>query len=351
MIPKKTYILVIDRLSISNKSNQSTSVFIRFLLPLGEIIKKYNLNIQIEIVKNIQDFQVYKEKKIAFVCCSRNWDNEILNILELSKKSNIPVIYDIDDCVWDKNPSWLKLRKEFNQEVFISQLKLSDILIFSTEKLLSLFNIWIKDKIKFIQEKKVIPIYLTSNNKKLYKLNEDSKLKVVYTSRQGIKSDKKKNVENIILDIVNHPKVRSFYTIGFCISSLKNNIKYKSISEMPVKKYLEFINSNQFDIGISILQEDKYSLGKAPIKYIEYSAMNTVGIYNSYHPYKDLIIDGINGICFSELSNLYPKLKPYLDNPTKLNDLKNFIKIDYLKNMTLENQYQYWVPIFEKYKL
>ena len=79
--------------------------------------------------------------------------------------------------------------------------------------------------------------------------------------------------------------------------------------------------------------------------------MNTVGIYNSYHPYKDLIIDGINGICFSELSNLYPKLKPYLDNPTKLNDLKNFIKIDYLKNMTLENQYQYWVPIFEKYKL
>jgi len=84
MIPKKTYVLVIDRLSISNKSNQSTSVFIRFLLPLGEIIKKYNLNIQIEIIKNIQDFQVYKEKNIAFVCCSRNWDNEILNILYLN---------------------------------------------------------------------------------------------------------------------------------------------------------------------------------------------------------------------------------------------------------------------------
>ena len=111
MIPKKTYVLVIDRLSISNKSNQSTSVFIRFLLPLGEIIKKYNLNIQIEMVKNVQDFQVYKEKNIAFVCCSRNWDNEILNILEFFKKSNIPIIYDIDDCVWDKILHGLNLEK------------------------------------------------------------------------------------------------------------------------------------------------------------------------------------------------------------------------------------------------
>lgn len=68
------------------------------------------------------------------------------------------------------------------------------------------------------------------------------------------------------------------------------------VKGMPYKEYLEFMRTNDFDIGLAPLDDEPFCARKYFAKYIEYAKYGILGLYSAVKPYTYAVREGENGI-------------------------------------------------------
>lgn len=80
------------------------------------------------------------------------------------------------------------------------------------------------------------------------------------------------------------------------VSEFNRKLEFHFIPHMGFEKFLHYLSSEHFDIGLAPLTEDGFSQLKYFNKYIEYTRAGIVGIYSDCALYRQIVVSGSNGI-------------------------------------------------------
>ena len=271
------------------------SSMIRLLQPLGHpnLRKKMHLSFSPE----------YKELKTDFLIIDRLWKpgvkiSEIENIVKRARKEKIALVYSLDDNLLDLNKykSWYSHPTADEKTIIRFLLREADAVLVSTQKLydrVKKFN----QNITIIDnnlDEKIIPF-----GERKMKHNREIRIGYMGTFTHDddfreilpavIKINKRFN--NIKFEIVGALSdarlLRSIPNIN--VLNIKNNYEYI--------KFWNWSKQNIFwDIAIAPLKLNEFTECKSDIKFLDYAALKTPGIFTSTPGYKYSVIHKYNGI-------------------------------------------------------
>jgi glycosyltransferase involved in cell wall biosynthesis len=213
-----------------------------------------------------------------------------LSLVRLAKAKKIPVIYELDDDLlalpdeeWGKRCigrglSWIV--SLFLREACIIKAGSAEL----AERLNNrgYFTIYQPYPVKFIQRKEGAP--------------PDSPYKIGYFGTRHHQSDilaifpALEAVQIILNDQV------SFEFIGCCpqdVSGLKNVEVFQPV--VGYERFLEFLAERNWALGLVPLRQTHFNEAKSDSKFRDLSAAGIIGIYSDVLPYRESVIDGLNG--------------------------------------------------------
>ena len=84
------------------------------------------------------------------------------------------------------------------------------------------------------------------------------------------------------------------------------------------ERYAAYVASRRWDIGLAPIAGSRFDSFKTDIKYREYGAMRTPGVYGAGPPYDDAIVDGINGVLAAPHAGAWiDALSSLIDDPAR----------------------------------
>ena len=322
---KNTYLIIGDY-----KKNISQTYELTFHYSLIDLHKKNKLNFitinELNII-NIKDANFDFITKILLIRCK---NKRLLNIL---KKLNKFTIYYMDDNLIIK-PNHLcdsKIKNNFTDNIIKIRknlLNYSNIIYVSTNYL----KLKLKEEInnKNIYSNDIV--FSFNKNLLIKNMGEEKKKNKFIIGYMGSKSHNEdiKMITNAIIKLllkydyvyfeiagsVKVPKV--FYENN----KIKNRFKYYG-SFSPYKKWINKLNSFQWDLGLAPCKINNFNNCKSPIKYIEYSLCNIPVIASNIDFYEKIIIDNYNGFLIEDY-NWFFLIDNIISNKLILKDiLKN----------------------------
>ena len=115
-------------------------------------------------------------------------------------------------------------------------------------------------------------------------------------------SEHKYAFEKYIAPILKEVSDSSLYKISITCIGVYPNIKPISskldvcyMPSMPLEQYRWYVKNQKFDIGIAVIEDNRFSHRKYINKFFEFTIIGAVGVYTNCLPYKDAIIDHYNG--------------------------------------------------------
>lgn len=129
---------------------------------------------------------------------------------------------------------------------------------------------------------------------------ENKCVKIVYAAGGG---QHEKVFEQLVLPALKNVASRkpnsfslTFVSVHPNCNDLEKNIQVNYVEGMPLLEYREFMEKNEFDIGISPLENNNFTRCKYFNKYLEYTFSGIVGIYSNVEPYTYVVQDRFNGL-------------------------------------------------------
>ena len=95
----------------------------------------------------------------------------------------------------------------------------------------------------------------------------------------------------------------------------KHNVEWIPLSEYNYAKFAEYFAAQECDIYIAPLQDNLFNRCKSSIKFLEYSASATPGVYSRISPYEEVIRQGENGFLASNLQEWEAYLSQLIEAP------------------------------------
>lgn len=110
------------------------------------------------------------------------------------------------------------------------------------------------------------------------------------------------------------------------------------INAMPYKEYLDFMEKNDFDIGLAPLPNSDFCSRKYFAKYIEYGRYGILGIYSNVKPYTFAIRHNENGILVGDSClDWRNALVRILNNPLDIMRITSIAQKDLRTNYSLDS--------------
>lgn len=149
-----------------------------------------------------------------------------------------------------------------------------------------------------------IPRYALTNTpidgtKMISPQKRDGKIKIAFYVNDGTK-----NMFDLFLKPI-FPKLCElfgenialyFMTVHPDMSTFEDKMEIHYVPHLSFSDFLEYISNAHFDIGLAPLDNKGFSQYKYFNKYIEYTRAGIAGIYSDCPLYKQVVIDGYNGI-------------------------------------------------------
>lgn len=88
----------------------------------------------------------------------------------------------------------------------------------------------------------------------------------------------------------------SFFLGNHLPEPLKGQSFIKNYHSFSWNNYFRYQSLNRFNIGLAPLVDTPFNSGKSWNKFHDITAFGAVGIYSDRSPYRDIVIDGINGL-------------------------------------------------------
>jgi len=240
-----------------------------------------------------------------------------LYLSEKSQKNNIPIVYDLDDDLFNlptTHPNRLS-NSYTNALIPMMEAALSaDYVTVSTnfmKKTLSalnknifVFSNYLDDKIWDFTPPKI--------------KNNDQKITLGYMGGASHKPDIESIVNVLINLIQEYPNKLKLHFYGLKPPDILMN--YPNTIWTPIKTY-QYENFAQdfqkidVDFFIAPLRDNNFNKCKSGIKFFEYSAVGAPGVFSRLEPYEGIINDGENGFLASSEEEWNEKIQLLIHDP------------------------------------
>lgn len=130
-------------------------------------------------------------------------------------------------------------------------------------------------------------------------IGKNDKIKIVYAAGVSHTAYFNKYIAPVFYDICRqygNDFSMTFVGVRPELTEESGNVEINYVPVMPLNKYRQYMCEQNFDIGLSPIDDDEFSKCKYFNKFIEYSMCGIMGIYTNTEPYTYVVEDGKNGI-------------------------------------------------------
>lgn len=307
--------------------------------------KKLNKNILVGFQNGVTNINLVNDSDIVFVerDFPRKFD-EFSKIRTLAKDRNIPLIYDIDDLLFELPKSHPDRISGFYSTALLPMLDAvisSDLVIVTNENLLNYFKYY-NDNVK---------IFLNYLNDDIWSLEKNLETKsetpitIGYMGGHTHLPDLD-SIKSVLLQILKKYEGK----VLLKIIGLKPPEELRNHAQVDwtipnLWKYSDFATYFQnikVDIFIAPLLENNFNSYKSAIKYLEYGSLRRPGIFSNVEPYKNLIINNQNGFLASSLDEWENYLSILIENEPERRRIASNVISDIKKNWLLSDNISQW---------
>ena len=229
------------------------------------------------------------------------YSEECLDIIARAHRKRIPLLYETDDILFDipvEHPDFLFYQAAAPM-IFLTMLE-ADRVITSTP--------YLKEKLKvFHPDVQVVP---NSLDDRFWKLEDRQDVKetngtvtIGYFGTHTHRNDLEM-IQPVLLDVLEQFGNRVLLKIwGGCRPpGLADHPRVELVNEgiFDYARFAEHIQKQQVDFWIAPLADRPFNRAKSAIKFLEYSATGSPGIFTRIDPYEAVVKDGENGFLASD---------------------------------------------------
>ena len=282
----------------------------------------------------------------------RNW-YLYMNLISAAKQANIPVIYDIDDLLWELPAEHPDKQSSAYVDALLPMLTAAataDMVTVSTPALLS----YVKP---INQNASLLPNYL---NDTIWNLNPpkdkgDSKLPVVigYMGTYTHNPDIKILLPTLLRLLKEYEEKLAVRFLGQSAPAELRDLPNVEADQTWCANYSEFaarLSNWSCDICVAPLAPGLFNHSKSPIKFFEYSSMGAAGVYSSGDPYEGVITDGLTGFLASTPEEWYLSIKRLIEEPQLRYQMVLAAQKMIREKWLLSSHIAEWNEVYEKTK-
>lgn len=107
----------------------------------------------------------------------------------------------------------------------------------------------------------------------------------------------------------------------------------------------DFYQTLDFDVGLAPLADSEFNRSKSYIKALEYNALGIPVIASDLEPYRDYVIDGVNGFLVRKEKEWRDRLR-LLANDEDLREQMIVKAREHARAFTIENNWQLWADAY-----
>lgn len=147
----------------------------------------------------------------------------------------------------------------------------------------------------------------------------NGKVRIVYYVNDGTKNMFDLYIRPVILrlyELYRDKVALYFLAVHPDLSEYEDKLEIHYVPHMNFDAFLKYIAEAHFDIGLAPLDDNGFSRYKYFNKYIEYTRAGIVGIYSDCPLYRQVIIDGYNGLlCNNTVDEWLCAIDKFVTNP------------------------------------
>jgi glycosyltransferase involved in cell wall biosynthesis len=232
--------------------------------------------------------------------------SQCLEIIQTAKRKGVPVIYEVDDCLFntpDYNKQFEAYRYYFNG--ILNTIIAADRVIVSSKVLYH-------QLIQFNRNIVLFPNYLPDNIWQLRQpeMGNSTNLTIGYmggnTHRQDLEW-----LASVLIHIFeqhNHIELKIWGCHPPEPLMQRSEVQFLDIDFQDYTQFARYFQNQSCDFFIAPLLDTPFNQGKSGIKFLEYSALGIPGVYMKMDPYNDYVIDGENGYLADSLPEWEEKI-------------------------------------------
>ena len=208
------------------------------------------------------------------------------------KQSGVKLVWETDDDLWsldDSNPARLQISDmtRYWMESALSHAHLVTTTVPHLADAMRKFN----PNVAVIPNA-IDPALITTERKKAERLT-------IGWAGGSSHHDDFRSVVGALRKVSDHRGDIDFHSVG--VDYGKDFSLFRNRFTPWRESMLEYYSGIDFDIGIAPLLDTAFTRSKSPIKAIEYNALGIPVIASNNGPYKDYVVDGVNGfLCDTE---------------------------------------------------
>lgn len=304
----------------------------RVKAPLDELRRQgHTVTVSHQPPRDLRDWDVLQIQKFTMP--------ELMPMLwEIKKLGRPKIVHDLDDDLFNVPPD-NPASRFYNDPTIRQNLKrsiqLADGLTVTNPYLLSVCRTY-SDAPAI-----VIPNYVNDWNLHRPKW---SKFQMGWTGGFSHENDLKTIVESVNRFLETRPK-QHVHIVGQDYSRFFLRSRFSSW--LPYDDYLKLL-SKRISVGLAVVDDDPFNLGKSDIKLIEYAASGAVPVYSNLPPYVGTRVDGINvGDPFGRFPEWWAALEWLYEDEERLNQ-KIHAAWDSVRGMTHQNHWPERLAFYEE---
>ncbi len=271
-----------------------------------------------------------------------------LRIKEIARDQNIPIIYEIDDLLFE--PSHFPTVEEYKYYrpaigLMLDALVNADSVITSTPGLKAYIE-------KFNPKCVVFPNYLNEKEWKFEqpKNNPNGVITVGYVGTRSHIPDIEA-LAPLVSSVYEKYKNQVIFQLWIqqlpCQLMSYRNVHWTPVSIPDYPAYIKWFSTIQPDIWIAPLLNTPFNAVKSPIKFLEYSAKGIPGVYSRVNPYQNVITHGENGLLAGTSDEWINALEELIDHPELRNNIGQAAQQTVQRDWLMGNHSHEWLSIIQ----
>jgi GT2 family glycosyltransferase/glycosyltransferase involved in cell wall biosynthesis len=238
-------------------------------------------------------------------------------VYQLAHKEKKPVIYDIDDLLFLMPETHPERQSQHYIESLLPMLQAlheADLVTTTTEILKN-------ELLQYNNNVKVLPNYFDDSlwqlREPLIKTDNTQPIIIGYMGSESHLPDL-----DLIMPVLEHLLNRYQNALELHFWGIKPSLKianYPQVKWFPAVtyKYVEFsrfFQTQNADIFIAPLLNNRFNRAKSPLKFFEYSSLGTPGVYSKLETYEQVVLHGENGFLATSQEEWHDHLIQLIEN-------------------------------------
>lgn len=312
----------------------------------------------IPVIHGVEQGQIFVDRvsQADIVILQRDFPRhyvEYQQVIELAHAKRIPIIYDMDDLLFELPEDHPDRAIHYYTEALFPMLQAlleADLLTVSTLPLQEYLQ-------PFNRNIAILPNFLDDSSWQLRapisRTTQDKPLIIGYMGSTSHTPDLN-YVAPVLRKVIDH-SAENIQLKFWGIQPPQEIAGSPGVSWVPIENhvydYAEFAQyflGREVDIFICPLVENLFNSCKSAVKFLEYSALGVPGVYSRIAPYQRVIHQGVNGFLASSLEEWEECLVKLIENPSLRHSIATNAQKTIRDEWLLSNNATRWLQVFQE---